>query len=356
MSAALPFIPEHGGADSGPTPRHDFSSNASPLGPPPTLWQAVLDADRSRYPDPQYCALRQRLAAAHGLEDGERVLPASGGAEAIRRLSLAALRAGLRHVWLPSPGFADYEAAALALGLQVHRYAASQDLVQGLGRQEDGLPCAAPALVWVCDPCNPTGASFSLDEWMVLDLALQDSASILAVDQAYEPLRLDGACALPADLAERAWRLVCPNKALGLTGVRAAYLIAPAACPLHELALQLAPSWVLASEGCALLQAWCKPETERYLSQVRAQLREWRQDQRALLAELGWQQDETNSCSNFWLTRPTQDSDSLLRALRQRGIKLRDARSFGLPGWLRVSTQPPSAQAALHQAIKDLPQ
>ncbi len=332
----------HGGSDSDPAPIHDFSSNASPLGPPPSLLSTVLAADRSRYPDPDYLALREHLGAAEGV-DAERVLPASGGAEAIRRLSLAAHLSGLREVWVPQPGFGDYAAAALALGLQVHRYASVPDLCVGLH---------TPALVWVCEPCNPTGDSLSRSDWLALDATLQRSAATLAVDSAYEPLRLMGASELPPDLAERAWQLICPNKALSLTGVRAAFMLAPASGHLAEHARNVAPSWVLSSEGVDLLMHWHSQETQAHLRQVRLQLRVWRDTQHALLADLGWQQRPTGT--NFWLALPQQTG--LLAALRERGIKLRDASSFGLPGWLRLSTQTPAAQMALVQAIKDINQ
>lgn len=40
--------------------------------------------------------------------------------------------------------------------------------------------------------------------------------------------------------------------------------------------------------------------------------------------------------------------------LRERGIRVRDAASFGLPGWVRVSAQPPAAQQALQQALIEI--
>ena len=98
----------HGGSDSGPVPLHDFSTNANPLPVPASLRLALHEADRRRYPDPHYLSLRQHLGSAHGVAP-ERVLPASGGAEAIRRLSLAALLQGLREVWVPAPGFGAQE-------------------------------------------------------------------------------------------------------------------------------------------------------------------------------------------------------------------------------------------------------
>ena len=86
----------------------------------------------------------------------------------------------------------------------------------------------------------------------------------------------------------------------------------------------------------------------RALIQARARLRQWRDDQRGLLADLGWQQRDAESCTPFWLVRPAKP----LPDLRAHGIKLRDASSFGLPGWLRVATLPPESQQALLKALK----
>lgn len=339
---------EHGGSDAGPAVAHDFSSNASPLGPPPQLLAAVLGAERQRYPDPAYTALRTQLGAATGVGP-ERVLPCSGGAEAIRRLSLAALLAGGRCVWVPQPGFGDYAAAALALNMKVRSYRNITELCQGLAESASNGD-----LAWVCEPCNPSGSTLSGEDWQALSLALQAAKVTLAIDQAYEPLRLHGQSQLPADLAEQAWRLHCPNKALGLTGVRAAYLLAPAeADRLLAHAQAVAPSWVLSSEGCALLMHWHSEDTRQHLSKVTKVLRAWQEAQQQILAELDWQQSP--SCSNFWLARPSQALclQRLRHDHRSGGIKLRDAQSFGLPGWVRLSVQPPEAQAALRAALQE---
>ncbi|MCE4557030.1 aminotransferase class I/II-fold pyridoxal phosphate-dependent enzyme [Roseateles cellulosilyticus] len=319
-----PLQAEHGGPDDGPPALHDFSTNASPLGPPPALLRAVQAADRTRYPDPGYRVLRRRLAG-----DGEAnlILPTAGGAEGIRRLTLAAMLAGRREVWVPQPGFGDYALAARALGLTVKPYATPADIRP-----------AAPALVWICEPANPTGESHA--DWPALD-------ALVVVDRAYEPLRLSGdAPALPPG----AWQLICPNKALGLTGIRAGYIVASAADEAWCHALSLAPSWVLSAEGVAMLMHWPEADTQAWLADARAELRRWTTSQRAMLADVDWLQRP--SSTNFWLARPPRPDIGL--RLREHGIRVRDAASFGLDGWVRVSAQPPVAQQALQEALLEI--
>lgn len=330
----IPTLATHGGPDAGPLIAHDFSTNANPLGPPPPLRRAVQDADRTRYPDPQYLALRKRLGHAHRV-DAARIVPAAGGAEAIRRLTLAALLEGVREVWVPCPGFGDYALAAQALGVAVRTYAQAADIAP-----------AAPALIWVCEPCNPTGASLGTAALAALVDAHADA--IVAVDLAYAPLRLAGAETL---VPARCWQLHCPNKALGLTGIRAGYLVAPAEDSLWARVLSLAPSWVLAAEGVAMLTHWRDAETAAWLADSRMLLREWTAAQRALLTDrFGWAIGITDT--PFALAR-LPHVESTLQRLRAHGIKLRNAASFGLPDRVRIATLPPTSQEALRRALEE---
>ena len=316
---------------------------------------AVLAADRQRYPDPHYHALRERLARWHGVA-ASRVLPTAGTSEAIRRLTLAAWAGGIREVWLPQPGYGDYRAAALGLGLgsglrlALHEYSDGDALLQALAAAR------APALVWLCEPCNPTGRSLPAEFWTELAPLAERHQLMLAIDRAYEPLRLVGADPVPLAVAQRAWQCFSPNKAFGLPGVRAGYLVGPdAAAEIVARVDALAPSWVLSAEGVALLQALPSASTQSWLVQSRRTLAQWAQSQRASLQALGWHSEA--SSVPFWLARPSphlaQQGATLaheLAELRSHGIKLRDANSFGRPGWVRVSAQPPLAQQALSAA------
>lgn len=335
----------HGGPDGLQPIRHDFSTNASPLGPPPELARAIAQADRTRYPDPSYDALRERLADWHGVPR-RHVLATAGTSEAIRRLTLAARLQGVDTVWVPHPGYGDYAAAANALEMALHDYGSEEQLLEVLATRR------TRALVWICEPCNPTGGALSRDFWSQLHRVIGTTDCVVALDRAYEPLRLSGRDPVPRPLALQAWQCFSPNKALGVTGLRAGYLVAPRHDPrqLRERAASLAPSWVLSAEGVALLDGLHGVSTRAWLDAARATLADWTLMQRDALEALGWEQRP--SVVPFWLARPPAGTSLplRLRRLRDAGIKLRDATSLGLPGWVRVSAQPPASQRALRDA------
>jgi histidinol-phosphate aminotransferase len=82
----------------------------------------------------------------------------------------------------------------------------------------------------------------------------------------------------------------------------------------------------------------------------------WRQAQQASLTTLGW--TLLPSCTPFFLARPAQFDTTVLSdlfaGLRGKGIKLRDASSFGLNGHVRLRVLQPSAQQALISALTSM--
>jgi len=320
----------HGGPDALGVPAHDFSTNANACGPCPQALAAVRQADAARYPDPAYTALREALAAFHRV-DAERVLPAASASEFIWRISAwTAREAPGAAVWLPAHAFGDCEAAARAWRLEPRRSPA---------------PLGDARLAWCCDPSAPLGQPQADLPARVGAAAAAGAACVL--DLAYEPLRLAGRLALDPAACDKAWQLWSPNKALGLTGVRAAYAIAPhgageAACALAALA----PSWPLGAHGSVMLSAWTQPAVQQWLADSREVLRVWKARQAIRLRALGW--TVLPSDANYFCARPDgPEIDARLAALRTAGIKLRDTTSFGLPGHVRLGVLPPASQDAL---------
>ncbi|HEU4459896.1 MAG TPA: aminotransferase class I/II-fold pyridoxal phosphate-dependent enzyme [Methylibium sp.] len=319
----------HGGPDALGVPRWDFSTNANACGPEPAALAAIRASDLARYPDPGYTALRAELARRHRCTPRRVVVGASASEWILRITGWLARVAPEAAVHAPQPGYADYAHAAGALGLRL--VAASRQA----------------RLVWHTEPSSPFGTSSPPPA--------TDADALLVIDRAYEPLRLEGD-APPAPPA--AWQLWSPNKALGLSGVRGAYAIAPAGAEAIADELDaLAPSWPLGADGVALLHAWTQAPTQAWLTASLATLRTWKREQLSLCAELGW--SCAPSATPFfvadWRDAPGRVAPvQALAALRERGIKLRDAGSFGLPGRVRLSVQPPAAQRALREAWRSL--
>lgn len=338
----------HGGTDALGVARHDFSTNANACGPCPLVLDALQQVNSAVYPDPQYTALNAELSAAVGVYPDRIVLGASAS-ECISRLTaavtatVAATLAGQpdrqapARVFVPTQAYGDYARAAQAWGLP---------LVQAMAQAD---------LIWQCEPASPTGQGLPALPEHVNALRPEQ---VLVLDAAYAPLRLDGHSSLAPAQREAVWQLFSPNKALGLTGIRAGFLIAPRAAldegsPAWHLVQRLralAPSWPLGAHGVALLSAWLRPDVQQWLQQSLAQLRAWRLAQNAMLRELGWALQD--SVSPYGVAQPpvaAADWQAMLVFMRARGVKLRDAASLGLPGWLRLAVRAPADQQALRE-------
>lgn len=333
-----PMPNPHGGPDHLGVPLHDFSTNSNACGPCPAALRAVQAADATRYPDPHYVGLRQALARFHEVE-ADRIVVAASASEFIFRITAAMAQRGNGRVLLPAHSYGDYAAAAHAWQLPVQR----------------SLPCddaeATTQLLWRCDPASPTG---QVDHGLGSLIDGLAANAVCVVDLAYEPLRLSGTLAANRRQRDRVWQLWTPNKALGLTGVRAAYAVAPIASQALVAAVQrLAPSWPIGAHGVAMLESWVQPPTRQWLVDSLATLRTWKEAQLALCDAMNWQC--LPSVANFFCACPPVEAvDALCRELRLRGIKLRDAASFGLPRHVRMAALPPQAQAALHEAWQAL--
>lgn len=335
----------HGGPDQLGVPLHDFSSNSNACAPCPAALAALRQADASRYPDASYSHLRQQLADFHAVDMRRVVLAASASEFIFRITALLAQRQftslGERcRVWLPPHSYGDYAQAALAHQLPLVADASSAQLL------------------WACEPSSPLGSAQVGLSGMVDRCTAH---ATLVLDCAYAPLRLSGTPSLSAAQQQTVWQLWTPNKALGLTGIRAAYAIAP----LHSEALvaaldQLCPSWPVGAHGVAMLLAWTGAAVQAWLAESLDSLRDWKSRQIAHCEAMGWTCQPSDA--NFFCARPGLPEGvgltPALDALRQHGIKLRDTTSFGLPGQVRLSVQPPASQEALlyawRQIIKEI--
>lgn len=316
----------HGGTDALGAAVHDFSTNANAWGPCPHALVAVEEADPRRYPDPAYTALRERLAQFHQV-DAWRIVIASSASEFIARITTAVAQLGGRRIQVPPHCYGDYLRAAAAWGFEVVSESAD--------------------LLWCCDPSSPLGQP---QEGLDASIDMLHAGTTCVIDLAYEPLRLQGALLLSTAHLDRVWQLWTPNKALGLTGVRAAYAIAPLdGTEVLGRLMALAPSWPVGAHGVALLECWTGSASQRWVDDSLVTLRSWKASQREMCESLGW--TCLPSVANYFCAKPDKAySGERAAALRAKGIKLRDTASFGLPGHLRLGVLPPASQEALRQS------
>lgn len=327
---------EHGGPDALGAVQFDFSTNGNSCGPCPQALQAVQSVNPAHYPDPAYTLLRAQLALLHGVAPA-RVLLATSASEFIFRTTAWAVQQGFTAALVPAHSYGDYARVAQALGLK-----------QAVQTGHEGQ-ANANTLAWACDPSSPLGQAFHGIG------ALLSSGATVVLDRAYAPLFLHCAPGISVQQKiqnhDEIWQLWTPNKALGMTGVRAAYAIAPAHAAVQSAQLEaLCPSWPLGAHGVAMLTAWVQPEVQQWLTHSLVTLRTWKRRQLALCAALGW--TCLSSEANFFCVQAQQPLPA--HALRAYGIKLRDCTSFGLPQHWRLSVQPPAAQDALAFAIKEM--
>ncbi|MDO5058241.1 MAG: aminotransferase class I/II-fold pyridoxal phosphate-dependent enzyme [Lautropia sp.] len=342
-------VTTHGGPDAQGAAAHDFSTNANAAGPCPSVLAHLQSLTADTYPDPAHTQLVQALAAWHGVDSRQIIIGASAS-ELIGRLTaaLVGLHGPQLPVFVPAHAYGDYARAAAAWGLPYQIW----DTASPPGSDEmPASPVPPPRLFWACEPTSPLGG---LQPGLATLAARRLTEDVVVVDRVYAPLQLQGGSSLSDEAWAGLWQLHSPNKALGLTGVRGAWLLAPAnasdalVARLHALA----PSWPLGSHASQMLLDWTTPAVHAWLAQSLPLLRHWKQMLVEGLRQRGWRVRE--SLTNFFCAEPPAQQGSvpaLLARLRGHDIKLRDATSFGLAGQIRLGVRRPQDQEVLWHAL-----
>ncbi len=90
-------------------------------------------------------------------------------------------------------------------------------------------------------------------------------------------------------------------------------------------------------------------EAVRNLERTVARLR---RDRSSLISHLSWAGWEPLPSSTNFLLCAVGDARPVAQALLERGIRVRDCTSFGLPGHVRVAVRTPGENEALVRAVQ----
>ncbi|MBS4021053.1 MAG: threonine-phosphate decarboxylase [Dethiobacter sp.] len=220
----------------------DFSANINPLGPPPGLFDYLVEKlpEITRYPDPA-C---RRLCAAIREHYRPRTdfIPGNGAGELIYLLLRTVAPTS---VLISVPTFTLYEKAALAAGCRVFHY----QTVNESGFQLDVASFCAevrrqrPGLVILCNPNNPTGTLLNREEILAIAKEVAAGNGLLLVDEAFLEFNpgYDRQTLLSAPAPENILVLCSLTKMFAIPGLRLGFLAGPG--PMLEKLRALRDPW-----------------------------------------------------------------------------------------------------------------
>ena len=311
-----------------------MSSNESPFGASAKARAAYLKAadNLSLYPDGDATALRQTIAARHGIE-AARIVCGAGSDEIIHLLAQIYLEAGDEAIHMRH-GFAIYRIAILAAGGRP--VIAEEETLMARADRILEKVSERTKIVFLANPNNPTSSCMGEEEIRRLHAALPEK-TLLVIDAAYAEYadRADDISAM--SLVGESENVVMTrtfSKIYGLAALRLGWAYAPA-----EVAEMLnrtrAPFNV---SGAALAAGRAAYEDVRFTESVRRHAIGWRAAMRERAIALGL--DAPLSETNFILMRFPRGEDQASRAYRflaARGFQLRPMGIYALPDALRAS-------------------
>ena len=324
-----------------------LNTNEAPE-PPPDGFAAALAAEVAslewhRYPDRTYRALREAIAAHHGVAP-EQVFAANGSNEVLQTLCLAYGGAG-RTVAVFEPTYALHSHIARITGTAVAVGARTEDHALDLDEVRRVLAEAQPAITFLCSPNNPTGM---LDDEATVREVLDLAPGLLVVDEAYGQFAPWSALDLVDD--DRALVVTRTySKTWSMAAARLGYLIGPRSlvAQLDQIVLPYHLDSVKQAAGRLALGF-----DDAMRSRVSALVEE-RGRLVARLSELPvtvWP-----SAANFVLFRPeARDGEAVWQALLDRSVLVRDCSSWPrLDGCLRVTIGTPAEDDAFLAALEE---
>ena len=326
----------------------DFSANVNPFGTPEPVRAAIRAAAEAvfRYPDPYCTALRERLAALHGVGP-DAILCGNGAAELIFSFAQAV---GPKRALLPVPSFAEYETALRSVGagpvfyplLRENGFAVTEEILGEITPDTDVL--------MLCSPNNPTGKSIGKELLSGILDRCRETGTVLFLDECFQDLcDEDKAFSLAPMLndGDRVLLLRAFTKTYGMAGVRLGYVISKD----RETLLRMSGT----------VQPWNVSTVAQYAGLAALSCPEWAKNARTLFAEE--KPYLARELRALGVTVLPGDANYLLLSgvptlyeeLLKRGILVRDCGNYrGLQkGDVRIAVRTHAENAALIAAIRE---
>lgn len=330
-----PYVPGKSKTDDGRSVAK-LSSNENPLGTAPQA-RAAFEAARTnldRYPDAGAAALREAIAARHGL-DPARIIYGTGSDEVLH-LAAGAFAGPGDEIIFVRYGFAVYEIATRRVGAMPviapdKDYATDVDAI---------LACVTDRtrVIFIANPNNPTGTFAAREEIARLHRELPRDV-LLVLDQAYAEYLTPEEDDLGLDLAREASNVLVTrtfSKIYGLAAERIGwgYASAEIVDAMHRIR---APFNVTTAGQQAAIAAVA---AEDFVDASRAhnhQWREWFANEIARLSNTGLRAVPSKANFVLVLFEGPVTAEDAYKALMDKGYIVRWLPGQGLPHGLRIS-------------------
>jgi len=306
-----------------------LNTNESPLPPSPRALNAMREAanDSLRlYPAPESDALRETLAAYHGLR-AENVFVGNGSDEVLAHAFLALLKHD-KPLLFPDVTYSFYPVWAQLFDIAFQTIPLDDQMRV---RTDDYRRQDAGAIV-LANPNAPTGVVLSRGE--IARLLEQHAGIPVVVDEAY--VDFGGETAIPL-IADHPNLLVVRtfSKSRALAGLRVGYALGQP--ELIEALSRVKNSFNSYPLGrIAVAGAVASVEDDAYFQQSLATIVAERDNAAARLSELGF--DVLPSSANFIFARhKTAKGAELARALRDRAVLVRHFNAPRIEDYLRIT-------------------
>ena len=329
----------------------DFSASINPLGPSRFALEAAQEVNLAAYPDPDCLDLRRAIGNILDIDPGH-ILPGNGSTELIHLLARAFL-APDDTALIFAPTFGEYVAACRTEGVEPVSLL-PQDAGQSEARFRWDIPQAldcvaghAPAIVFLCNPNNPTGVYLGEDEVRRVAEALQ-GVGLLVLDEAYLPFVDESWDSRPLLSLGNVVLLRSMTKDYALTGLRLGYLLATEDIVRRVRRFQYSWSVNAAAQAAGIAALGDREHVEK----GRCVVHEGKEYLKQVANDLGIECPP--AAANFLLFNVGCAREVREELLAQHRICVRDCASFGLPEYIRIGVRTMDDNRRLAEALENM--
>jgi histidinol-phosphate aminotransferase len=326
-----------------------LNTNENPFGPSPQVFDAIewaASEGLERYPDPESVALRETIAARHGLHCSQ-VFAGNGSDEVLAHAFFAFFQQA-EPLLIPDVTYSFYRVYAQLYGIACELLPVDQGLridIPAMAARA-ALGCAG---VVIANPNAPTGIGLPLER--IERLLAACPRRVVLVDEAY--VDFGGESALP--LIEQHPNLLVVqtlSKSRSLAGLRVGFACGQAhlieALQRVKNSFNSYPLDRLASAG-----AIAALEDEAWFAHTRHEVMDIREGLTLQLEDLDF--EVLPSQANFLFVRhPAHDAQALAAALRARAVLVRHFDRPRIAQYLRISIGTRDQCSALVDALADI--